>query len=97
MDEKPSSKEGKRVLRALLGRDIPPPDKPGHWSSYTHVVTCALCGNQFTTHDWIWGTHRFTATICTPCSDRWDARRGDWPKPPKDEREIRSPLPKEDY
>jgi hypothetical protein len=42
---------------------------PGHWSEWTHVVTCKMCKNQFTTRDWIRGRRTFTATICQPCSD----------------------------
>jgi hypothetical protein len=88
--------QSKGALKALLGRNVPGPNVKGRWSSYTHVITCRLCGNQVTTRDWVWGLRKFTATICQPCADRWDARRGDYPAAPAPEKcKIRSPLPDE--
>lgn len=102
MDEEPRRTgpiAGKGALKKLLGRNIPGPDVKGRWSDYTRVITCALCGNQVSVRDWIWGAHKFQATVCQPCADRWDARRGDYSKPPAkkpaDERQINSPY-KED-
>jgi hypothetical protein len=63
---------GSATLRAFGGYDFV--KDPGHWSEWTHVITCKKCNNQFTTRDWIRGRRTFTATICNPCADLLDSR-----------------------
>lgn len=80
------------ALRARLGRPIPPPDKPGHWSAWTVRTKCAWCGNEFTTRQWIWGGYKLTATICNPCGDRRDATKERPPAASQPEPPVKTPY-----
>jgi hypothetical protein len=84
---------GELVAR-VFGGSVP--KEPGHLADYTHVVKCFNCGAEFTTRDWIWGKHKFTQRVCDSCIANRDRRAATRIKP-QEKREVRSPLPKEDY